>query len=441
MRIRFLGTATRFAVCIACLAGAAGSADEAESEPLPRTQPAESTPAQTISRGLGYLKDNPLGSFYLKLRPRFEHADQSRLGRSAALTMRTVAGLGTRSFHGLSLLAEGEAVITVKESLYFDGVSRPNGRTLVPDPRDAELNQLYLDYRTPWAKSGLRVGRQRILIDDQRFVGNLGFRQNEMTMDAARASSSLGISDLSVLYVYLQKVRRSFGNRGGEATRDFESNSHLAHVDYRRFRIARIKAFGYWLDFDNAPMLSSQTYGIRLEGQREVSDRAELSYVLSYAHQWDAAGNQANYDASYQLARLTWTDADLGAVTLGFERLGSDAGEAVFSTPLSTAHGFNGFADAFLDNGGPNGVREAFVEFAPFLPWQLVGSTSFHWFQADNADGARGGSRDLGWEVDALVSRPINRWATLLLKTAYFDGRTRARPTRIRAWIQLSLDF
>ena len=60
---------------------------------------------------------------------------------------------------------------------------------------------------------------------------------------------------------------------------------------------------------------------------------------------------------------------------------------------------------------------------------------AFHWFQRD--DGGAG----LGWEIDAEVSRPFSRWATLMLKGAWFDGRTTERPSRFRLWVQASLHF
>lgn len=392
-------------------------------------------PKTGVQRALAAFKNNPLGSFSMTLRPRYEFADQDGLENSDAVTMRAALGFGTRAYKGLSLFAEGEGVVSPKESLYFDGVSKPNGRIRVADPQDIELNQLYLDYRSPWAKSELRVGRQRMQLDDQRFIGNFGWRQNEMTMDAVRAVSGLGIPDFKLLYAYLHKARRPFGNRGGDATRDFESASHLIRLEYRRFAVARVKLFAVLLDFDNAQKLSSQTFGVRIEGRRDLTDRLEFTYVLSYAHQWDAAGNPQDYDTNYQLVRAGLTDETAGTVTIGFERLGSDAGRAGFSTPLATAHVFNGFADAFLDNGGPEGLRDLYLEWAPELPWRLEGVTAVHWFQSDQED------RQLGWEIDASLSRPITRWATLLVKAAYFDGRARFRPTRVRSWVQLTFFF
>ncbi len=395
--------------------------------------------ASAIERALSTWKDNPLGSFGLSIRPRYEYANQDGRKHSNAFTTRVALGFGTRAYRGLSAFAEGEGIFSPKESRYFDGVVRrsdpPSRRTLVPDPQDVGLNQLYVDYRSTFGKSGLRVGRQRMALDDQRFIGNIAWRQNEMTMDAVRAVSSLGVSDLRVLYAFVHKARRPFGNRGGDATRDFESESHLIHVSYAASPLAEIKLFAYLLDFDNAPASSSQTYGARLEGGRPLTDVVEIRYVLSYAHQWDAAGNPQHYDASYQLVRATVGHERAGSISLAFERLGSDAGRAVFSTPLSTAHVWNGFADAFLDNGGPEGLRALSLEIAPRLPWRLTGSTTVHWFRSDQED------RQLGWEIDAILSRPVTRWATVLLKAAYFDGRARFRPTRVRAWVQLTLFF
>jgi hypothetical protein len=43
-----------------------------------------------------------------------------------------------------------------------------------------------------WAGLKLKAGRQRIKLDDDRWVGNVGWRQNEQTYDAARLQTNLG---------------------------------------------------------------------------------------------------------------------------------------------------------------------------------------------------------------------------------------------------------
>ena len=58
------------------------------------------------------------------------------------------------------------------------------GKAVVADPEALELNRLQLAWTDKSANATL--GRQRIVLDDGRFVGSVGFRQNEQTFDAVR---------------------------------------------------------------------------------------------------------------------------------------------------------------------------------------------------------------------------------------------------------------
>jgi len=385
--------------------------------------------------GLERLKDNPFGSLYVTLRPRFEVADEAGRERSSALTLRSVIGFGTRTVRGLSLLIEGESVANLTPEQTFDGVSRPNGRTLIPDPDGVELNQLYVDYRNDALDSRVRLGRQQLRIDDERFIGTGSARQNEMTMDAATLQTTLGLPDVTLRYAYVDDVHRAFGDRGGPAMRDFDSRSHLVWLEYARSRRARVSVFSYSLDLDNAPSQSSRSTGLRLVGQQRLTPHSRLDWVLSHVVQTDAGDAPLSYRSSYQLVRATLRDERIGALTLGFERLGSDDGAAGFSTPLATLHAFNGLADAFLDNGGPGGLRDAFVEVAPELLAPLHASIAVHGFASDAE------AQVLGWEVDLTLRRPVSRWVTLELSGGYFHGRTPERPSRLCGWLQASLHF
>jgi hypothetical protein len=97
-----------------------------------------------------------------------------------------------------------------------------------------------------------------------------------------------------------------------------------------------------------------------------------------------------------------------------------------FLTPLATAHKFNGFADAFLDNGGPAGLRDVYAYVAPKLPWGLKGSLAYHQFWSDT-----GTKR--GTEVDAVVSRKFLKCLTLLSKFAWYKGQNMSDPPRAYA--------
>lgn len=98
--------------------------------------------------------------------------------------------------------------------------STVHGKTDVPvvaDPDSERLNRLPLGYHGV-AGTEARVGRQRIILDDARFVGNVGFRQNDQTCDAARARTDLP-GGVEVDYSYVWQVNRILGSESpaGEA--------------------------------------------------------------------------------------------------------------------------------------------------------------------------------------------------------------------------------
>jgi len=124
----------------------------------------------------------------VEARLRYETVDQAgpaplSSSRDAnAVTMRLRAG-GEISKGPWALLVEGEGTLAIDED-YNSGV---NGKTLypiVPDPENVEANRVQIQYRTK--PLIVTVGRQRINLDDQRFVGSVAWRQNEQTFDAVR---------------------------------------------------------------------------------------------------------------------------------------------------------------------------------------------------------------------------------------------------------------
>ena len=110
-------------------------------------------------------------------RLRYESVDQKPFAQDAsAVTARVRAGFEAKT-GDFTLLAEAEAILAIDEG-FNSGV---NGKTLfpvIPDPQTIGLNRLQLQYRG-LPKTVVTVGRQRINLDDQRFVGaSPGARMN-----------------------------------------------------------------------------------------------------------------------------------------------------------------------------------------------------------------------------------------------------------------------
>src|SRR6185436_13070135 len=136
----------------------------------------------------------PAAAQAVKLKPivdtrlRYENVDQAGLAKDAnALTAR--ARLGVEATEGpLSFLVEAEGTLALNES-YFSGLNRKATYPIVADPENIELNRIQVQYKG-LPGTVVTAGRQRINLDDQRFVGSVGWRQNEQTFDAVRVEWS-----------------------------------------------------------------------------------------------------------------------------------------------------------------------------------------------------------------------------------------------------------
>ena len=355
----------------------------------------------------------------LDVRLRYEGVDQDGLPRNAeAVTLRARPGvqLGSGPW---SLLAEAEGTLAINED-YNSGL---NGRTafpLVGDPENIEINRLQLQYRG-LPKTIVTAGRQRVNLEDQRFVGAVGWRQNEQTFDAARVEWS-GIKGLKADVTYSWSARTIWGVDGAGARQQAISGDNVFALLSYQTPVGALSGFAYLIDQDEAILsgfrLSSQTYGLRLSGSYALSPAAKLTYAASYARQSDMHRNPSDYAADYWLgeAGLELHGFKLGA---SYEILGADEGIALTSvqTPLATLHKFNGWADKFLTTP-PNGLRDLYASAG--YGWKKLGALDavtlqaiYHRFDSDRLD------MHYGNEVDLLASTKWKRFTFTAKYTAY----------------------
>ncbi len=371
---------------------------------------------------------------------RWEYAKINAFQHSHGATARTRFGVATGTFHGWKGLLEGVNTASPKPSGYFDAVETNDGpQSVVADPERTAVNRAWLAFsKEEWGGLEMKGGRQRIKLDDDRWIGNVGWRQNEQTYDAARVKTNLGMEKLLVQYIYAWQVNRIFGDQGGAGTRDFGPRSHMLNVSYAGGKAARITGFAYLIDPNQANFraFGSATYGGRVKGTITLSDDLAVPYQASYAYQHDWGNNQVSYDAHYALAEAGLKVKGLATVSAGYEHLGSDT-DARVVTPFSTAHKFNGFADAFLNNGGVRGLRDLYVSIAPAIPCKgLKLKFIFHQFWDDQ------GGDNLGEEYNIVSTYKWNEHIGFLWKFAYFDGgKTRSPATRTRSILQTTLRF
>ena len=371
---------------------------------------------------------------------RWEYAKIDGFQHSHSATARTRFGLKTKAWHGFSGLLEGVNTVSPKPSGYFDAVETNDGpQSVVADPERTDVNRVWLAYENPDVLGlKLKGGRQRIKFDDDRWVGNVGWRQNEQTFDAARFQTDLGLEKLLLQYVYVWQVNRIFGDQGPAGTRDFGPRAHFFNVGYEAGKFLKAVGFVYLVDPNDNTFraFGSATFGARFTGKIELTEKLFLPYQASYAYQEDWGNNQTSYGAHYAYLESGLGVKKVGTLLVGYEHLGSD-GDARIVTPFSTAHKFNGFADAFLNNGGARGLRDFYVAVVPAIPVKgLKLKMAFHQFWDDQ------GGDNLGQEYDLVTSYAVNKYLSFLWKVAYFDGgKTRSPGTRTRSTLQTVFKF
>lgn len=377
----------------------------------------------------------------LDVRYRYEHVDQDNaLNNANAQTIRTRIGLQSGKWYGLSALIEADNASRVGDASYNSTRNGQGDYSVVADPDGSEINQALLRYDHQYGSAVL--GRQRINLDNQRFIGGVAWRQNEQTYDGALLQLK-PLSGLTLSYAYIDNINSIFGpgdNRFDTPANpaNIEGHSHLLNLlnllnlQYVLMPQLTATAYQYRLGLDNLTggNQSSKTTGLRLNGA--VSG---VSYALEYARQSEYASNPLDLDSEYRLAELGYTIKNVG-LKAGYEVLSGDSGPGnrAFQTPLATKHAFQGWADIFLLTPA-GGIKDNYLSASlPLLGGTLLGK--YHDYRAEQ------GSSHYGSEYNLSYARPIPGIKGLvgLIKAARYDAVDFAVDTD-KLWLQVQYSY
>ena len=387
------------------------------------TVPARAAPGDPVPLADGVTLD-PI----LALRVRYETVSEDKpLEPAEALTARLQAGFEVAS-GAFSLLIEGEATTELTDSFNntLPGNSRA-GFSVVADPENFELNRAQIAWRA--GTNSVTLGRQRIILDDARFVGNVVWRQNEQTFDAVRAQAGIGPVRLDATYA--SAVQTVFGADSPNAR--FGGDLLFLNAGVK-LATGEITGFAYLLDFDTRLNASSNTFGAKA-ALKLPAGPVTVSLKAAFATQSDTGGNPVAYRAHYTLAEA---GANWGGFTLagGIEQLGSDDGRAAFQTPLATLFAFNGWADLFLRTPDA-GLTDTYARAGKQLAVKGLGKVDllavYHRFDSD------AGRQRYGDEIDLSAGLTMGR-ATVLARFASYRADGFAFDTR-KFWLQTEIIF
>ena len=219
----------------------------------------------------------------------------------------------------------------------------------------------------------------------------------------------------------------------------------LLKINYQFPGLGALSGYGYWLDYNDANSsgsvpfaYSSQTFGLRFAGKRDVSETFNLLYEAEYANQSDYGNNPKAFAANYYHLVGGVAFPLEGALVsrvharVGYEMLGSDDG-VPFQTPLGANHKFNGWADIFGINKPENGLHDFYASIMANVG-TLNLDFRYHDFSADE------GGSTYGSEFDFKIAWKFKKHYNLAAIYASYDADEYKTDTD-KLWLELTVEF
>lgn len=361
----------------------------------------------------------------LQIRPRWEFVNQDgKPDDASALTSRTMLGIVAKPLTDVVVGLQFSDASRLGDDDFNDTANGKANYPTVADPDRTTVTQAYIEYGgVPATK--LRIGRQIIDLDNQRFVGKTDWRQTISTFDAVSIENR-SHNRLRVFAAYADRTNASYANGQLPAGSNLQDVANVfVNVGADIFPGATLSAYSYLYEDKTqaafaASNLSSQTLGLRLNGFTGGSekDRPVLLptsdttianvqtgmrwlYTLEYAQQSDYAEGRRDIDNDYY-------QVGVGAVgprwllRIDNMMLGANDGATYgLQTPNATKHPVNGWTDMFVATPA-TGLNDLYLTVGyKLLGMQFIGA--LHDFNAD------AGSAHYGSELGALLARPFGK--------------------------------
>ncbi len=373
------------------------------------------------------------GRFTLELRPRFNRIEESNYPeRTQVGTVRAVAGWRSAPFHDWRLTLEG-----IHTDHFGSGSYNDNGALLatspfplLPDPRYTGVNQAHVEYSGVEGLR-LRMGRQIVRMDNQRWVSDNDFRQIPQLFDGVSAAYT-GIAATELSAAQYWRVRSTSGVVS-------PLKLSILRAAWNPLPGHALSTYGYFHDqpangaFTGFADNSYRAIGVKAEGSAASFANVEIPYIAEYAQQRRYADGDSRIDANYRragagLATTDWT------LRYDYEVKGSNAGVYGLQMPLTDFYAFNGWTLHFY-NTPRQGLRDQ------WLTGRVVAAKATLYAEAHRF-GSDFGDIGFGRELDLSIAYPLMENGVLRLQHARYDPGAGTPDPRIRkTWLTFALTY
>lgn len=302
----------------------------------------------------------------------------------------------------------------------------------IPDPKGTSLNEVFLAYDGLY-KTKLILGRQKIHLDNGRFVSSIDFRQTPQTFDAFIIENKYFVG-LQLFYGYIARMNTIWQNNESALFGERSHNTHLLNGSYEFYPFGVFTGYLYYIQDKALRTISNKTYGFRYEGDIDLQ-RAHILLVGEYAYQSSNSTNPIDYNAEYYLVSGAFSHP-LFLIGVGYEWFeGNDItpGKS-FIAPLGDHHRFNGYSDRFRTT--PNAGLTDLYFFATSNFWKVDVEAAYHRFHAE-AQGIKYGD-----EVDLILNYAFLKHYKLNVGYANFSGKVQhGFGNSKRAWMSVTAEI
>ncbi len=380
--------------------------------------------------------------------------------------------------------------ITIQDTREWGGVQTTKGGvTSGPGLTDTGANTL--DLHESWVQITdflgtpftIKVGRQEVVLGDQRIIGHFGWHNNASSFDAIRATTSTDSYDLLLLYT---KIKEGSGGASNGTDQDL----YLVHGTVKTIPNNKLDLYVFLVDDDSGAQFGGNNggccaavgsqklynYGLRLKGKASFG----LDYTVEYNKQageiaLPGPGSDMDIDGFMYAVKLGYSipNNDVSArveaqyVVASGDDDPSDSDFSTFLTPSPTNHGHLGYADT---QGHRNvnawsvgaSVKPAPKWFVKLDYWSFsLDEAEDAWYSAGNWMNASGGLRaagcldgmgntcddEIGTEIDLTVKYKYNKAVGLQAGYSVFtpggfiEDQTDDEADQAFAYLQLVANF
>jgi hypothetical protein len=317
------------------------------------------------------------GKFKADFRLRYENVNQDGKSETGeAFTLRSLIGYETKPFHGFSVNTEVYGVSPFNDDYNDlkkgDPIASRKAYPAIADPEDYDFHQLYLQWAN--TENTVKIGRQGMILDNWRFVGDVRFRQNWAVFNGLSLMNK-HLANTTFNLAHFEQVKQV-------NTKIEDADIEIANVKYAITPTTSVTGYGYLIDWNGKSLepTSTQTYGARLDGSQKHNDNWKVLYTAEYAKQDDYKDGSDLIDNYYYRIGAGAGYGDW-FVRVDQEKLSGNTDNKAFQTPLGTNHIFQGWADVFLTT--PNeGIEDTMITAGGKLMGATI-KTEYHWIDSD----------------------------------------------------------